>query len=168
MVTIKTKNFILRTTTPDDYQAYFEMHNDSEAKKNFHSYPRNLAEAKKELQGNQTNKNRVECFSLIYDNEVAGFFWIMNIVPKHKAIVGFGLIKKFRGKGLGTTGIKEITKYAFKKYNLIKIETRTRSFNKGAQKILEKAGYKLEGISKKHIYQQNGKYSDEYFYGKLR
>ena len=48
------------------------------------------------------------------------------------------------------------------------METGTRAFNKGAQKILEKAGYKLEGISKKHIHQQNGRYSDEFFYGKLK
>jgi len=157
----------LRKTTPDDYKAYYEMHNDNEAKKNFHTYPKTLNEAKRELQEND-KKDKSEGFCLIFNDEIAGFFWLKNIVKKHKAVVGFGLIKKFRGKGLGTEGLKKITKYAFKKYNLIRMETRTRAFNKPAQKIIEKAGYKLEGISKKCILQQNGRYSDEYFYGKIK
>ncbi len=169
MAIIKTKDFMLRPTILGDYKAYFEMHNDPEARKNFHSYPRTLAEAKKELKRDLNRKSETgKGFTLIVNNEIAGFFWLMDIVPKHKAVVGFGLIKKFRGRGLGTAGLKEITKYAFRKYKLIKMETGTRVFNKGARRILEKAGYKLEGILKKHILQQNGHCSDECLYGKIR
>ncbi len=169
MVTIKTKRFILRSTVLEDYKAYFEMHNDPKAQRNFHSYPKTLAKAKKELkEGLKKRPKTGEGFTLLIDNEIAGFFWLMDIVRKHKAIIGFGLIKKFRGKGLGTAGLKELTKYAFKKYNLKKMETGTRVFNTGARKILEKVGYQLEGILKKHILQQNGCCSDECLYGLVK
>jgi ribosomal-protein-alanine N-acetyltransferase len=168
---IKTKDFILRPTILEDHKAYFEMHNEPEARKNFHFYPKTLAEAKKEIQNDlkeiKSKKNRAS-FTLVVDDEVAGFFWLMDIVPKHKAIIGFGLIKKFRGRGLGTAGLKAVTKYAFKKYDLVKMETGTRVFNKGARRILEKTGYKLEGILKKHILQQNGSCSDECLYGLVK
>jgi len=165
---IKTKDFVLRPVKMSDAKAYFEMHNDPEARWNFTSYPKNLAEAKKEVKGFVNYQgHEYDNLAIEVEGNVAGFFWLAEIVPKHKTIIGFGLIKSYRGKGLGTKVLKMVTDYAFKRYKLVRVGTFTRTYNKGARKMLEKAGYKFEGIMRKNN-MQNGKYRDDCVYARIK
>lgn len=57
--------------------------------------------------------------------------------------------------------------YAFKKYKLVGIEARGRTFNKGSARVLEKAGYALEGIHKKELCKK-GVYLDNMYWAMVR
>ena len=59
-----------------------------------------------------------------------------------------------------------IKKYFFKKKNLRRLFTETYSFRKKHIKILEKYGFKLEGVMKKHVLKNNRIY-DSLIHGKL-
>jgi len=152
---IKPK-FELKYVTLTDAKGYFECHQNKEAKKNFIGFPRNIAEAKKELNKNikemRKEKNSLEMFSIIVDGKFAGFAVIhsLNKNPLQEkgsiGVIGFGLHPKFRGKGIATKTLKLLTNYAFKKYKLKRITGRCRSFNKASIRVMKKAGYKLESI----------------------
>ena len=79
---------------------------------------------------------------------------------EHKAVIGYCLHPKFRGRGIMARAVKLVTKYAFKKYKLKRISGMCRTFNKSSIKVLERAGYKLEGILRKNK-MKDGKYVDD-------
>jgi len=164
MVVIKTKEFILRPIRLSDAQGYLECHQDNDARKNFSSVPKTLAEAKKDL------KKYKNVFAVEVNKEFAGFISLRlnkNPTYKHSAVIGYGIHKKFRRKGLATKVVKKITEYGFKKLKLKRISGYTRAFNKASQKVLKKSGYKLEGLLRKNKY-IHGKYLDDMIWAKVR
>ena len=60
-----------------------------------------------------------------------------------------------------------IKKYSFKKKNLRRLFSETYSFRKKHIKILEKNGFKLEGVLKKHVIKNNRIY-DSLIHGNLK
>lgn len=168
---LKSKNpeFVIRHTILADAKAYYEANTDDEAMKNFSTCPKNLAEARKEIMENIRNMNnkKAEFFTIEINGEAAGFFWIMDIVRRHKAIIGYGLKKEFRGKGIGTKALKMISNYAFNKYKLVRLWTKTRDFNKPSIRILQKAGFKYEGTMKKSNL-RDGKFRNDTIWGKIK
>lgn len=164
---LKGKGLLLRPLTVKDAQGYMECHQDKEAKKNFRSVPKNLAEAKKEVKANLKESKK---FAIEVDGEFAGFISLkLNSHPtyKHSAIVGYGLHSDFRGRGLATKALKLITAYGFNKLKLKRITGYCRGYNKASARVLEKAGYKLEGILKKNKF-MHGKYVDDMIWAKVK
>ncbi len=165
MAIIKTKDFTLRPIRISDAQKYADCHKDEDAKKNFFSAPSNIKEAEKEL---SENKKFVKRFAIIVNKEFAGFMTLkLNNVAryKHSAIIGYGLLESFRGKGIATKAVKTLTKYAFDELKLTRITGWCRTFNKASARVLEKSGYKLEGILRKNKY-VDGKYFDDMVWSK--
>jgi ribosomal-protein-alanine N-acetyltransferase len=168
ILTPKSKRFVLRPITIKDAKVYYECQSDAEAKRNFMSVPKNLIEAKNEISKN-LNKNSLN-FAIEVNGEVAGFVHLeLNDKPnyKHSAIIGYGIHPKFRGKGLATEAAKLVTEYGFKKLKLKRITGMCRTFNKASARVLEKAGYRLEGILKKNKF-KNGKYLDDMLWANVR
>jgi [ribosomal protein S5]-alanine N-acetyltransferase len=170
MAIIKGKGFILRPIRLEDAKDYFECQNDDVAKEMFMSNPKNIKEARKEIQEQLDNmkskKPTQEGFAINIDGKFAGMIWIDDISYgffKHRVGMGYCVHKNFRGRGIGSTAIKLLTDYAFKKYKLKRIAITTRDFNIGSRKALEKAGYKLEGILMKNKF-KNGKYLNDCIY----
>jgi RimJ/RimL family protein N-acetyltransferase len=167
MVRIKTRDFILRPIRIEDAEVYLELHKDKYSKRNFMSVPKNLKEARKEItegvKGGTT-------FAIEVNGEFAGFIHLeLNKKPhyKHSADVGYGIMPQFRGKGLATKVLKAITSYGFNKLGLKRIWGSCRTFNKASARVLEKAGYKLEGILRKNKFKE-GKYLDDMLWAKVR
>jgi len=171
---IRSKNFILRPIKMSDLQGYFDCQQDEEAKKMFMSTPKNLKEAKKDLQKDlkemHAKKPTREGFVIEVNGKFAGYIWFDEIsygFAKHKASFGYVVRKDFRGQGLGSKALKLMTDYAFKKYKLKRMYTYTRTFNKASARILEKAGFKLEGILRKNKF-KNNKYLDDMLWAKVK
>lgn len=171
---LKGQGFILRPLKISDAQGYLECHQDEAAKKAFTSVPKTLSESKKEVEkaidGMKVKNPTHAAFAIIVNNEFAGFISLHDMTThpryKHQAIVGYGIHKNFRGRGLATKALKKITTYGFKILKLKRICGMTRTFNVPSQKVLKKAGYKLEGILKKNKF-MNGKYYDDMIYAKV-
>ncbi|MEM3593035.1 MAG: GNAT family protein, partial [Candidatus Micrarchaeia archaeon] len=89
------------------------------------------------------------------------------IIPNHKGKLGFWIAKEYRRKGIMTKAVKLATDYWFKKYRLKRIYANTRKWNKPSARVLEKAGFKFEGLIRKDV-MKDGKYYDNLLFAKIR
>jgi RimJ/RimL family protein N-acetyltransferase len=78
-----------------------------------------------------------------------GIIALMNVDWKNKnAEIGYWLGKKYWGKGYTTEAVKLMTKFAFQKLNLHRLHAKLFAENIQSRRVLEKAGYRLEGSMK--------------------
>ena len=171
---IKEKGFILRHITLFDLQGYFECYQGGNIKQALLKIPKKLEEARKELKGRLTDLKKKkpfgETFAIEVNGEFAGYVDLHHLNldhHEHKGEIGYAVHPKFRGKGLASKAVKLITKYAFKKYKLKRISAIGRVNNKASARVLEKAGYKLEGILRKNKC-VDGIYLDDFIYSKIK
>ena len=65
---------------------------------------------------------------------------------RRSAELGYYLGKQFWGRGITTAAVKVVTTYGFETLGLIRIYARVRKSNGASSRVLEKAGYRREGI----------------------
>jgi len=171
---IKGEGFILRPLKLSDAQKYFECETDKKSMKNFMttSISLNLIKTmiRKEIISLKKKKPKEETFVIDVGGDFAGYVVVHDLNQKfaeYKAIISYCMHPEFRGKGIMTKAVKLVTKYAFKKYKLKRLVGRVRTFNKASARVLEKAGYKLEGIHRKEV-RKNGKYLDNMYWAKVK
>jgi len=174
MTIIKTKDFILRHVKVSDAKCFFEAEQDKNARKNFMSTPKTIEEVERDIKCEilqyKRKKPTSEKFTIEFKGECAGWIVLNQLnTPfyEHKAKIDFCLHPNFRGKGIMTKAVKELTKYAFKKYKLKRIEGWCRTFNKASARVLEKSGYKLEGILRKNK-RKKRRYLDDMVFAKVK
>jgi len=80
------------------------------------------------------------------------------------AEMGYWLGEAYWGKGIMTNAVKEMVTYGFKSFDIDRIFARPFGTNIGSQRVLEKAGFKLEGQFEKTLF-KNGVYHDEIVFG---
>ncbi len=115
-----------------------------------------------------------------YDNLPPGEEWfliekkdgarigLMVMVPEGGAKeIGFGLLPGERGKGYCTEAVKIAVDYLFLAKPLVRILANTEAGNIASQRVLEKAGFKREGIARKATFARGG-WRDEAVYSILR
>lgn len=82
------------------------------------------------------------------------------------AEIGYWIGEEFWGKGYGTEVIKEFCKELKNKFKLKRIDAYPFTYNKASARVLEKAGFKKEGIKRK-AYKKKSKYIDTWMYSKI-
>jgi ribosomal-protein-alanine N-acetyltransferase len=107
-------------------------------------------------------------FAIQYKGDLAGCIGLVKQTDVYKlsAEVGYWIGEPFWGRGIATRAVMLIADYGFHTLGLIRIHTGVFDFNKASQRVLEKAGFKLEGIFEKSVV-KNGKILNEYRYGKI-
>ena len=65
--------------------------------------------------------------------------------------------------GIATKAVRLVADYGLNQLELVRIYTGVFDFNKASQRVLEKAGFKLESVSEKSVC-KNEKICDEYRY----
>jgi len=88
-------------------------------------------------------------------------------VYRKSALLGYWISETLWGKGIMPKAIKLITAYAFENLGLIRIQAGVLSNNPRSMRVLEKAGFTLDGILKNNII-KNGVIMDEYIYAALK
>jgi len=88
---------------------------------------------------------------------------------KSKDCVGIGymLVKAERGKGYGGEAVQMMVDYLFLHKNIVRVQAETHPDNGASQRVLEKAGFKLEGHIRKSFFSR-GVYRDTAMYSILR
>lgn len=85
-----------------------------------------------------------------------------------KCSVGIGIAKiENRSKGYGREAVKLMLDYGFKYLGMERITANTLEINQGAQKVMERLGFTLEGRERKAVYLNGNKY-DRLCYGILK
>jgi len=83
--------------------------------------------------------------------------------PLQRCIIGYYLDQAHNGKGYMTHAVRQAVSIAFEVLKLHRIEAGVMPSNVGSIKVLEKAGFQCEGLSKKN-FRMNGKWEDHFLY----
>jgi len=80
--------------------------------------------------------------------------------------IGYFLVPSERGKGYCTEAIEIMVDYLFLSRDIVRVQAHTDTGNVASRKVLEKAGFKKEGIVRKRIFVR-GNWRDEFLYSIL-
>jgi len=164
----KTKEFILRMPRKGDVDSLWNNYNETRVIKSFVTNPTEKKFRDDFRKGLRKKEKDSERFVIEIDGEAVGKIYINLVDPynKTKAKIGYWIGKKYRGKGIVTKVVKIAVTYWVRKYKLRRVEARARTYNKSSARVLEKAGFKLEGILRKNVL-KDGKLYDDFIYARV-
>ena len=81
--------------------------------------------------------------------------------------LGYWLGEAYWGKGVMTRVVKEFCDFIFENYDIIRIDAGACAENIGSRRVLEKAGFKFEGLHEKSVY-KNSRVMDTVTYALLK
>ena len=104
-------------------------------------------------------------FAIESGGEVVGGigFMVGSDIARCSAEIGYWLGEAFWGRGIATAALRGVTRYAVETLGLARIFATPFSGNRASQRVLEKAGYSLEGTSKRSAI-KNGQILDQLVY----
>lgn len=170
---LRGENFILRPFRKGDEESLVRNINNEKIYRPTLRipYPYTMNDAKKWIEECEKNDKEKENpnavnFAIDANGEVVGGIGLSKIVKQHKGELGYWLSENYWGKGIMTEAIKLIIEFGFKQLKLVRIYADVFPFNKASMKVLEKNGFKLEGILRKNTL-KDGKYIDDYRFAKV-
>ena len=169
---IVTRQFTLRPLRKSDAPAILKNINDRIIFRNLltvaYPYtPKNVLRDLNHVHNLARRKNTTDIpFAIEIDGECAGIISICNI-EEHRGEVSYWIGRQYRDKGIMTKAVNEITKFGFSQLNLNRVCAHVFPFNKASMRVLEKAGYKFEGILRKNV-MKNGKLLYQNLFAKVR
>jgi len=93
---------------------------------------------------------------------------VVNTFPVGELLeIGFTLIASQRGKGYGTEAVTILVDYLFLSRDIVRIQATTDLRNIASQRVLEKVGFKKEGVVRKSMF-IHGDWRDLLLYSILR
>ena len=105
-------------------------------------------------------------FAIDISGGVAGGIGLREI-DGHKAELGYWLATKHWGKGIMTAAVRLVSNYGFRQLQLRRIYAAVFAKNKASARVLEKAGFKFEGLMRK-LHKKNGRFIDAVMYAKVK
>ncbi len=102
------------------------------------------------------------------DDRLVGFIVVNDIFWQARhAVVIVAIDPAQQGRGYGTDALRALLKYCFLEMNLNRLGLDVLAYNEGAQRVYEKAGFRLEGTKRSFAY-RDGVYYDLHIMGILR
>lgn len=146
---LETERLILRKFTPDDLDALIDLRSDEEVIRYIGGRRLQNAEAiAKRL------KFYIECYekygfgmcAMIWKEtgEIIGWSGLQPLEETGETEVGYGMIRRFWGRGIGCECARAWLEYGFKTANAARIVAVADPANKGSWRIMEKCGMKYE------------------------
>ena len=84
---------------------------------------------------------------------------------RHSAYLVIGILKEYRGKGIGTKLFRKLESCA-RERNIHRLELTVMTQNQAGIALYKKMGFEIEG-TKKHSLLVNGRFMDEYYMAKI-
>jgi len=100
------------------------------------------------------------------DRTKIGLIWHMVNQPSEQMEIVCFLVPSERGKGYGTEAVQLMVDNLFIYRNIVRIQAAANVMNKAAQRVLEKAGFKVEGTIRKLSFVR-GEWKDRILYSIL-
>ena len=88
-------------------------------------------------------------------------------VHRRTTEIGYWLGEPFWGRGFATAALLQMTEYAFTTLAMERIQALVFEWNAASARVLEKAGYVLEGRMRRSIL-KDGRLGDSYLYARTR
>lgn len=108
-------------------------------------------------------------YAILVDKEAIGCISIQvqDNVYKKSAELGYFIGEPFWGRGITSKAVQQICNEAFECFDIVRIFAEVYEYNIASCKVLENAGFNLEGIKEKSIY-KNEKIYNSYIYTLLK
>jgi RimJ/RimL family protein N-acetyltransferase len=104
-------------------------------------------------------------FAIVVDGDAVGAVGLAlgTDVERVSAELGYWLGEEYWGRGIMTAVVGAITDYAVREYGLTRVFATPFSWNRASGKVLEKAGYVLEGVLRRSAL-KDGRIVDKLLY----
>ncbi|MEY9866547.1 ribosomal-protein-alanine N-acetyltransferase [Peribacillus sp. B2I2] len=100
--------------------------------------------------------------------KVIGSCGFLNMVSKHhRAEIGYELSKDHWRKGIASEALEAVVMYGYRHFQLERIEALIEPANSPSQKLVEKQGFRREGLLRHYEY-TCGKFDDLYMYSLIK
>jgi RimJ/RimL family protein N-acetyltransferase len=115
------------------------------------------------------NNKSLLYFAIADEKELIGGISAVPLDDVHRfsAEIGFWLGKPHWNKGIMTKALKVFCEYIFNRYNFNRLIANVFEGNEASGKVLEKAGFTLEGKQRKSVFKED-KFINHYIYGLLK
>jgi len=168
---IAEENILLRPLRYSDREKLAELANNKKIWNNLRDmfpHPYTYADADKFIDMVK-QQDPLRTFAIEFESSFVGVIGIVLLQDVYckGAEIGYWIGEHYWKKGVATAALRQATDYGFNVLKLNRLFAGVFEGNRGSMHVLEKCGYKLEGISRKAIY-KNQKFLDEYRYAKLR
>lgn len=131
-------------------------------------YPYTSIDARRWLQSATEDKPEVNFAIAVRDEAVGGIgFMLQQDVAYRSAEIGYWLGEEFWGRGIATDALIAVTEYAFSSHDLCRLYANVFDWNLASARVLEKAGYLLEGRQRKSV-TKDGQTIDQLMYATIR
>ena len=110
------------------------------------------------------NQSGLPCL-IEYRGEVVGQLNVANILygSVSSAVIGYWVVPEIAGKGVTPTAVALISDYLFNVVGLHRIEIDIRPENIASLRVVEKLGFRYEGLKQRYIH-INGAWRDHYIF----
>jgi [ribosomal protein S5]-alanine N-acetyltransferase len=162
-------SFILRPLAETDKEALVKYGNNRSIWKNMRNifpHPYTMEDADQMI---ERVRQSTTVFCIEYNFEcvgVIGCFPQTDVYSK-SAELGYWLAEPFWSKGIMRLAVQKICEYVFNDFGIVRIYASVYEWNPASMKVLEHAGFKFEGISRKSVF-KDGQLLDEYRYALLK
>jgi RimJ/RimL family protein N-acetyltransferase len=108
-------------------------------------------------------------FAIVVDGAAVGGIGLElgTDVHRRSAEIGYWLGEPFWGRGIATEALRGMTEYAFATFDICRLEAGVFEWNPASARVLEKAGYALEGRSRSAVV-KDGRLGDRLLYALVR
>jgi RimJ/RimL family protein N-acetyltransferase len=132
-------------------------------------HPYTRAEAEKWIAICESNQGPTTNFAIELQGEAIGGIGcrLLDDVNCKTAEIGYWLGEPFWGRGIATAALKQTTEYAFQTFSLERLQASVFEWNPASARVLEKAGYILEGRLRRSIF-KDGRLADSLLYARVR
>lgn len=127
--------------------------------RNIFPQPYSTEDAKTYINACINSDHKRNCFkAIVVNDEAVGTIGILlqEDVYCKNAELGYWLGEAFWNQGIMSAAVQQICRLAFAEYDIVRIYAEPFARNVGSRKVLEKAGFELEGILQKRIYKEGG------------
>lgn len=162
---------VLRPWRQSDETSLVEHANNKNVSKNLTDifpYPYTIDDARTWI-GKQLDVDPARNFAIVIDGKAVGGvgFLVGKDIFKRSAEMGYWIGEAFWGRGIVTEAVKAVTSYAFDTFDLMHIFAGIFEHNTASRRVLEKAGYELEGCFRMHV-TKDGETSNDLVFGIVR
>ncbi len=161
----------VRSFHPDDAEALARNANNRNVSRNMRDtfpYPYELSNAHEWIEFATTQSPETN-LAIANDTDLIGGIGItlQSDVNRRSAEIGYWLGEPHWGQGIATAALKATSDWAFSEFDLVRLYGEVFEWNPASGRVLEKAGYELEGRLRKSIV-KDGRVIDALLYAMVR
>jgi len=170
---LTTPRLILREIVPEDAADLFNMNSDSEVLKyDVDPVMQDVAEAARWIEKVRQYVAAKEALSwavcLKQENRMIGdmvfIFWGK---VYYKADLGYRIARPYWQRGIATEALRAMMQFGFETMHLHRINVDTRMDNIASVRLMQKLGFRHEGVRRECVRNEDGSYQDWGLYGML-